>query len=328
MGKLRYAVIGTSKITAQYISAVKTTQQWELCAVFSRTEQTGATFAKEQNIPNVFTNLEQFAKSDLFDAVYIASPNLLHYGHCKLMLENGKHVICEKPFTSYLWQMQELFEIAKQKNLVLLEAIMFMHQPAKLELEKAIEQIGDVKMVLFDNCRRSQQYDKLLNGEIPNIFNPILHTGALMDMGVYCVYPALALFGRPQSITANAVCHKVGTDICGVISLQYPEKVVELRYSKCTTSAIGSEILGENGHISIGSILHVSDIVLHQNEDKSKVIWRENSKDELMANEAIRFAEFILNAEENKYLYENCKQTSLMVCEVLQSIRKEIGLDF
>ncbi len=330
MQRLKYAVIGTSKITTQYIAAAQTTGLWELCAVYSRTQATGDAFAQAQGISQVFTDLQAFAQSDAFDAVYIASPNVLHYEHCKLMLAHGKHVICEKPFTSYPWQMQELFTLAHQNNLALMEAMMFMHQPAKKALERAITEIGAVHMVLFDNCRRSPQYDRLLAGAQPNVFTPALHTGALMDMGVYCVHPALALFGRPVSFAIKATCLPVGTDACGIVTLQYPDKIVELRYAKSVTSGMGSEIVGEHGRIAIGSILHASDIVLHQADGTQKQIWGENTKTALMANEAKDFADYILHRDDEsiQVVYDHCEKTSLLVCEYLEKMRTEIGLSF
>lgn len=344
MPPLRYAVIGTSLITTHYIAGAATTGQWQLCAVYSRARETGEAFAAQQGLQpsDVFADLDAFAASDAFDAVYIASPNALHYAHCKLMLEHGKHVICEKPFTSYPWQMQELYTIAAQKGLVLIEAMMFMHQPARLALQQAIAQLGRVHMVLLNNCRRSPQYDRLLAGAQPNVFNPDLHTGALMDMGVYCLYPALALFGRPDSFTATATLLPAGTDACGVIALQYPETVVELRYSKSATSAMASEILGDAGRVSIGSILHSTNMVHHLPDGTSRALWGEATKTQLMANEAVDFARYIqhgvaaasteggaeaeCDAVRAEYLH--CKEVALLTCEYLEKIRKEIGLAF
>ncbi|MFI3168428.1 MAG: Gfo/Idh/MocA family oxidoreductase [Faecalibacterium sp.] len=330
MERLRYAVIGTSKITTQYITAAKTTGQWEVCAVYSRTQQSGEAFAAQQDIPHVFCDMAAFAQSNLFEAVYIASPNVCHYEHCKWMLSHGKHVICEKPFASYPWQLEELFALAQQNNLVLVEAMMFMHQPAKQALAQAIAEIGKVEMVLFDNCRRSPQYDRLLGGATPNVFDPSLHTGSLMDMGVYCLHPALALFGRPTSFAAKANLLPLGTDACGVITLQYPDMVVELRYAKSVTSGMGSEILGEAGRISIGSILHSTDMVHYLPDGTTREIWGTATKTQLMANEAADFAHYILQGQDAAVQaeYQHCKQTSLLVCEYLEKIRREIGLGF
>ncbi len=336
MKKLRYAVIGTSKIATQYIAAARTTGQWACCAVYSRSQATGDAFAAQQGIAHVFCDLQAFAASDLFDAVYIASPNVLHYAHCKAMLAQGKHVICEKPFTSYLWQLEELFALAAQQNLALMEAMMFMHQPAKQSLERAIGTLGKLERVVFDNCRRSAEYDKLCGGAQPNVFNPALHTGALMDMGVYCLHPALALFGRPLSFDATATrlggadASASGVDICGVVTLQYPDKIVILRYAKSVTSGAGSEILGANGRIAIGSILHTSDIVLHAPDGSQTLLWGENDKTTRMANEAADFARYLLQREDAAVAaeYQACKQASLLTCEYLAKIRKEIGLGF
>ncbi len=330
MKPLRYAVIGTSKIATQYITAAATTGQWALSAIYSRTQQSGNAFAAQHGNVPVFTNLDAFAQSDLFDAVYIASPNALHYAHCKLMLTHGKHVICEKPFTSYPWQLQELYLLAQQKQLVLLEAIMFMHQPARQALMQAIAAVGQVHMVQFENCRRSPQYDRLLTGETPNVFNPALHTGALMDMGVYCLYPALALFGRPAAFDAAATLLPVGTDACGTITLKYPDKIVVLRYAKTATSGLASEILGEQGRIVIGSILHTCDITLHAADATQTAIWGGYTKTDLMANEAADFARYILqgNKKAVQAEYLHCQETALLVCEYLEKIRKQIGLKF
>ena len=76
---------------------------------------------------------------------------------------------------------------------------MFLHLPQRKILEEALSQIGTVSLAKIDFCQRSSKLDAYLNGELPNIFNPALETGALMDLGVYCLYPALALFGKPES---------------------------------------------------------------------------------------------------------------------------------
>ena len=90
---MRYGVIGTGWIAKSFIDGARQICGSEFTAVYSRTTESGNKFTAENNIETVYTDINEFAKGD-FDAVYIASPNSLHYEQSKLMLENGKHVIC------------------------------------------------------------------------------------------------------------------------------------------------------------------------------------------------------------------------------------------
>src|SRR4051794_28274423 len=94
---MKYGTIGTSPITNEFIESAKLVDGMELTAVYSRNIEKGISFAGKHGVKSVFIDLEQMASSELIDAVYIASPNSLHYEQSKLFLEKGKHVLCEKP---------------------------------------------------------------------------------------------------------------------------------------------------------------------------------------------------------------------------------------
>ncbi len=325
---LKYAVIGTSDITKQYIRSAKSTELWSLEAVYSRNMNTGKAFASEFDVDRVYTDLLEFATSTAFEAVYVASPNAFHYEQCKILLENKKHVICEKPFTTYEWQLKELFQLAEKSGVVLMEAIMFMHQPSKKILGEAIESLGEVSMALFDNSRISSKYDAFLNGELPNIFNPNMHTGALMDMGVYTVFPALYYFGEPKEIKVSGCLLESGADGFGSVQFQYLDKVVEMRYSKIGSSTTGSDVQGKKGSIKIASILHMGGIVSVNHKDEETLLAEVSPKIALMGNEARDFYHYITGEGKCIETYEECKRMSFLVCRYLEMIRKEVGLSF
>ena len=90
---LRFGTIGSGWIADEYIHGAKDSGLWELTAVYSRTQERAAAYAKQHGAKHAFTNLEEMAASDVLDAVYIASPNAFHYEQAKLFLEHGKHVI-------------------------------------------------------------------------------------------------------------------------------------------------------------------------------------------------------------------------------------------
>ena len=93
---VKYATIGTSWITGEFIGGASLVDGLQLAAVYSRSEERGKAFAASLAGVSVYTDLEKLAASDI-DAVYIASPNHLHYPQSRFFLERGKHVICEKP---------------------------------------------------------------------------------------------------------------------------------------------------------------------------------------------------------------------------------------
>ncbi|MFI3236689.1 MAG: Gfo/Idh/MocA family oxidoreductase [Lachnospiraceae bacterium] len=326
--KIKYAVIGTSEIARNYIEAAQSTDLWELVAVYSRKQETGFAFAKQYGVSDVYTNLELFAKSVCFTAVYIASPNAFHYEQSKLLLEHGKHVICEKPVAMYEWQLKELYEIAEQNGLIFLEAMMFMHQPNKDLIKERIADVGPVSMAFFDASKRSSRYDTFLAGETPNIFSKDMQAGGLMDMGIYSLYPALYYFGEPDCVDAAATILRSDVDGCGSITLKYTDKVVNVRYSKIGSTSIASEIQGEQGTIHIGTMLHVGDISIQDKHANSTQLASEESKTVLMAREAKSFYSFIEQEKEKRESYLECKRMSLLVCKYLEKIRKEIGLEF
>ena len=97
---IRLGTVGTSNICRFFIGGANLTKEFVLSAVYSRNFDTGLEFAKEHNCSKVYTNLLEMAESSDIDAVYIASPNSLHYEQSKVFLESGKHVICEKPIVT------------------------------------------------------------------------------------------------------------------------------------------------------------------------------------------------------------------------------------
>ncbi|MBQ8016460.1 MAG: Gfo/Idh/MocA family oxidoreductase [Clostridia bacterium] len=322
---MRYGVIGTGWIAKSFIDGARMLTNAEFCAVYSRTTQRGENFAKENSIEKIFTDINEFAAGD-FDAVYVASPNRLHYEQSKLMLENGKHVICEKPITVEPEELEELQSLAKEKGLIYIEAIMYMHNPAREALKNAISQIGRITSVHFDFSQLSSKYPAYVRGELPNIFNPALATGCLMDLGIYCVYPALDLFGMPEKITACAHFMESGADGSGNTALLYPDKLVNLTYSKLGQDRLGSQIFGDKGTITTESISKLINMKLIDNSGNATEIIGDVPKETLMGYEAAAFERFVTNPGDEDYAV-SCER-ALQVSKIMKKIRVLSGIKF
>ena len=322
---MRYGIIGTSRIAKYFIDGARLVTGAEIAAVYSRTAEKGEAFASENAIPMVYTNLDDFSKGD-FEAVYIASPNAFHYAYSIKMIEAGKHVICEKPLAVNPREIRECAEKAKEKGVIYTEAIMYMHSPDRDVFRKAVSEIGNITSAHFEFSQLSSRYTSYLSGEMPNIFNPSLAAGCLMDLGVYCVYPAVDLFGMPDKINADAVFLRTGADGSGNASLNYGDKLVTLTYSKTGQNHFGSSVYGDKGTVTVESISKTVNIKLYENNGNVTSVCGDRIKEEIMGFEASEFERFIVNPGDPKYFL--CTETSVKVSEIMESIRNICGIKF
>lgn len=324
--KIRYGVVGSGWIVDSMIEGAMQYDDLELTAVYSRTEERAKEYAKQHGAAYTFPSLEEMAKSDAIDMVYIASPNLLHMQQAKIFLKNGKHVLCEKPMTSQPEELEEAFAIAKENNCLLAEAIMLLFQPQLDILKNAVDKLGEISLVHFDFSQLSSKYPAYQKGNLPNIFNPAMETGTLQDLGVYCVYPALELFGKPLSLMADASFLESGADAAGASIWKYKNKQVVLTYSKVGQAAAPSEIIGTHGSVTVDSISKLENIVLHLNGEVPQKLWGVEEKSVLMGREIETFANWIKNGKTPAY--DKHKQMSLDVTEYLYRIRQAADIRF
>lgn len=205
---------------------------------------------------------------------------------------------------------------------------MYLHLPQRKILEDALGQLGKLSLVKLDFCQRSSKLDSYLNGELPNIFNPALETGALMDLGVYCVYPALALFGEPESFTVAPQMLDSGADGGGVLTLRYPDKLVVMTYSKLGQAGANSDFQGTEGTLAVESISRVAGLSLWRKDGTVEQLYGDDEKYKLMGWEAKDFYRYITEPEASAQEYARCSQLSLQVSCFMERVRKQAGLVF
>lgn len=316
-------IIGTNFITDRLIDGAKEVNDAKIAAVYSRTEERGREFANKHNIEHVFTNLEEMAKSNLIDAVYIASPNSLHASQAILFLNNKKHVLGEKAFASNTKEVDEMIKAAKENNVVLMEAMKTTVLPNFKVIKDNLHKIGKVRKYFASFCQYSSRYDKYKNGEVLNAFKNELSNGAIMDIGVYCIAPMVNLFGKPKTVKANGIMLKTGVDGEGSVVFGYDDMEGVVIYSKISNSYLPSEIQGEEGNIIIDKI---------NSFERVKIIYRDGREEDLsiehkeanMCYEVQEFVNLINSGEKESKI--NSLQVSRDVIEVIEEARKQIGL--
>ncbi|WMJ23018.1 Gfo/Idh/MocA family oxidoreductase [Paludicola sp. MB14-C6] len=325
---IHYATIGTGWITESFIQAAKQVKGLLLTAVYSRTQEQANKFAKKFNITNTYTDLNKLAQASEIQAVYIASPNAFHYSQSKLMLEHKKHVICEKPITCSKEETQDLIRIAKENNVIFMEAIMPIHLPQMKLIQDTMKKIGRISMARFDYSQLSSKYKALIEGKLPNIFNINMKTGCVMDIGVYCLYTALHLFPDYNGIQSNAVLLPSTIDLCGGSILKYEDKLVQLSYSKVANGSGYSEIHGDKGTILIKKISTLQEILLMHPDGETEIIYQSKADIQPMQYEAQQFYDFITKFNSNQDYYDYCNSLAIKVSETLALIRNHSGVNF
>lgn len=251
MEEVRLGTIGSGVIVHSILDNVKRTDGIRLEAVYSRSEEKGRALADEYGCGKVYTDMDAFLADETVNTVYIATPNLLHYEQAKRALLAGKHVLCEKPFVTLSAQAAELAAIAEEKGLMLAEMAPTSFLPNYQALREALPRIGRVKLVLANYSQYSSRYDKLLAGELPNIFNPAYAGGCLMDINFYNVYLTVALFGKPAEAVYHANLFDGKYDTSGVALLRYDGFTASCAGAKDTWGVNAYQIEGEQGYLYV-----------------------------------------------------------------------------
>ena len=270
---MRFGIIGTNWITDRFIKAAKQHPEFKIGAVYSRTAETGNAFAEKHEVAKVYTDLKALFSSGDIDAVYIASPNALHAEQSILAMEHGIHVLCEKPVVTSVEEMDRIIEASRMHKTTFMEAMKSTVTPSFLNLKKNLDKIGPVRRFVFHYSQYSSRYDNYKQGIIENAFKPELGNGAMMDLGVYGLAPAIHLAGAPKSAMKNEYLLSTGADGQGSMILNYEGMEAVIMYSKISDSFLPSEIQGENGTIEIDRISDPKNITIKyrngQTEDLS-----------------------------------------------------------
>ncbi|MFD0694338.1 Gfo/Idh/MocA family protein [Paenibacillus sp. GCM10027628] len=322
---MRFGIIGTNWITETFIDAARETGEFTLTAVYSRTEDKAQDFAQKYDIPYRYTDLETFARSGEFDAVYIASPNSLHVEQAILCMNHGKHVLCEKPAASNANELAAMIATARENKVIFMEALKTTLLPNFQAIQDNLHKLGPIRRYFASYCQYSSRYDAYKQGTVLNAFNPAFSNGSLMDLGIYCIYPLAVLFGKPERIQASAILLESGVDGEGSLLLGYKEMDAVIMHSKITSSYAPTEIQGENGTMVIDKINEPEHVEIRYRNGVVENLTRDQSRKN-MVYEAAEFIRLIKNGELESST--NSHATSLVAAEIMTEARRQVGLVF
>jgi predicted dehydrogenase len=264
----KWGIIGPGKIAQKFAAALEAVPNATLHAVASRDIEKAKQFATEYNAPFFYDNYETLADNKETDAVYIATPHSFHHAHVLLCLQKKKAVLCEKPMSVNYASTAEMIKAAKENNVFLMEAMWSRFLPIINKTMELIKDgaIGKIKYLNADFGfvapfnKDSRLYDLKLGG------------GSLLDVGIYPLFLALLLLGKPDEIKAFAHLAATGADETTSAILFYKNgTMANILSSVVAQTPITAEITGTEGTIILdrpwykGNSIRVrkNDVVTH-----------------------------------------------------------------
>lgn len=215
---MKTAILGAGKIAGILAVTMQALPEVECYAVASRSIQKAKDFAKEYGFQKAYGTYEEMLEDEEVELVYIATPHSHHYRHMKMCIEAGKHVLCEKAFTTTKEQAEEVFRLAKERDVLVTEAIWTRYMPSRKIINDLLAEgvIGEVKTL-------TANLSYAVSGR-ERIIRPELAGGALLDVGVYTLNFALMHFGNRIVKKQSAVqLTETGVDGQNMITLSYED---------------------------------------------------------------------------------------------------------
>jgi len=260
---VKWGIVSTADINRKVIPGLHASTKADLVAVASRDRERAEAYARKWEIPRAFGSYEELLADPGIEAVYISLPNTLHVEWSIKALEAGKHVLCEKPLTRHLEEVEKAFEAAEATGRILSEAFMYRHHPQTKKLKELVDggAIGELRLI-----RSAFSYGLYDESNIRLL--PELEGGALMDVGCYNVSNSRLLGGEPESVWGEAWYGPSGTDWVFTATMRFPGNVIAI--FDCGTAMIERdelEAIGTEASLFLDDPWHCDEPVIELRTD-------------------------------------------------------------
>ena len=270
MQEIKWGIMGCGGIAHMFADSLAALDNGILLAGTSLTEGRAQAFAEKHGMERVYTDYESLATDPDVDVVYIATTHNFHFENARLCLENGKHVLCEKPFTVNAEQTEKLMTLAREKNLFMMEAVWTRFLPAIGKLCELLDDgiIGEVLTVKadFSICGEFSAEHRLKNKDLAG--------GALLDLGIYPITFAAIVFGeQPVRIQSSSVIGETDVDDRSFYLFDYDDGRRALLSSAFTHYAPSDGIVcGTKGYIRVPVFLAAQELHIHRTGREPEII--------------------------------------------------------
>jgi len=243
---VKFGLLTTAAINRAILGARAGDAPYEIVAVGSRDASRAQAYAQEHGIERAHGSYEDLLADDGVDAVYIALPNALHHEWTMRALDAGKHVLVEKPYTRIPDQVDEAWDEAERRGLVLEEAFMWRHSRQTQLILDLLPQVGEVRAVHVT-------FTAMLTREDDPRWVPELGGGALLDVGCYCVSAARLLLGEPERVHGEARIGRGGVDTQFAGALRFGDVTATFQCGLRSSFSNTLEVIGTEGILRVPS---------------------------------------------------------------------------
>jgi predicted dehydrogenase len=321
----KWGIIGPGNIARTFTKdLVYAHSPQQVVAVLGHNSQSTFDFAKEFDIPEYYTHIDEFLKNKSIEAVYIATPHPQHHEQALACLNNKIPVLCEKPMTINAQQCKELILAAQENNTFLMEGMWIRFLPTIRQTLSILQQnlIGKITTI------RASISFKAPHDPDNRFFDPAQGGGSLLDLGIYPVFLTLLLLGKPESIKAIGKLSEEGVDETVSVILHYKNGVHAILESSLSSNLqIPAEITGEQGVVQILNTWYEksSGIELHRNNE-GKIIYPCSWEGHGLYFEADEVVNCINNNQISSEILSH--DFSLAMIEILDEIRNQINVTY
>ena len=321
--KIRFGIVGTGTIAHRFAEAIKNVDNAELVAVASRTKENAEKFGCEFDIPARFDSYEKMALSDVIDAAYIAVPHSGHIGCSCLMMNNGKHVLCEKPMAVNSKEAEEMFRCARENNVLLMEAMWARLVPGTIKMLELVENgvLGDILGVEGKFCY-SMDEDEMDH----HVFKRENGGGSLLDVGVYGLNFASWYLGKDvETINAQSDIYN-GVDSHTCVLLKYKNgAIADISSAILLRKPNEGYVYGNKGYARLLRFYAPQEIDIYLNNGetvKIPVPYAGNGFEEQIAH----FSECVSNGLKESPIVTH--EQTLYITKQMDKIRKITGVEY
>ncbi|MCX8491624.1 MAG: Gfo/Idh/MocA family oxidoreductase [Cyclobacteriaceae bacterium] len=323
---VKWGILGCGKIARKFASDLQWVSDAKLVAIGAREQNTADTFAKDFPVDYKHNSYQALAENPEVDVIYIATPHALHYEHVMLCLQYKKAVLVEKAFAINYSQAKQMIDFARSQQTFIMEAFWTRFLPHYLQVKQMVAQ-GKVGAIQYINAEFGFKPTLPVS---QRIYDPALGGGSLLDVGVYPVFLALDILGRPDFIQASVIPSPSGVDEQCSIQFKYANGAMANLFSSFAANlATGADIAGDQGRIRLTHRFHgpTTELEFYPGiVDSKQIVAFEKAKGNGYEYEAQHVTSCI-----KKGLVESPLRThvdTLLLAQTLDEIRSVVGIRY
>ena len=320
--KIKWGIVGLGNIADQFAADLLLVENAVLTAVASRDISKAEQFAEKFGALRMYNSYDLIFQDKEVDIIYIATPHNSHAALSIKALENGKHVLCEKPMSLSYNDAERMIEASKKNNRFFMEAFWTRFIPSIQDIVQKVNSgiLGEVNYIKADFAFHGSETEN------KRLFDKELGGGALFDIGVYPLFLSYILLGNPKEIIAKAIKHKNDIDLQTSMLLQYEAAQSVLHASIVSESDMKASISGSKGRIELNSPWFAADGYSLFINDEKEAAFTLPTLGKGYAHEIIECQNCILNNQIESEFWSH--QNSLDLSKIVEEIKNQIKLSF